>query len=385
MIEPEWLGVTKRHRIVCAEGHETAPRPSDVNQGCGICRTCSRCDPVASEREFRLRLAELGGKALEPYRNTKTPILIRCERGHEVKRTPASVKNGRRCIVCTGNDQNEAWRLFCELVRQRGGQVLEPGPLGVNKPHRVLCPEGHESVAIPTSVRNGLAMCRECGITSGVRAEREFRELIASLGGSIIEPAWLGAATPHRIRCDKGHETMRRPSESRHGIICKVCSGFDSETVWGEFKTRVAELGGTVIEPEWLGNKVRHRVICAYGHETTVRPNNVDQGNGICRFCKCKFWDIFYVVANDTECKVKFGITSHNARTRLRHHLGDGFDRTIMTITDLPDAPDLERAVKSALKLGGAKPVRGYEYFDMSALPVILDIADNWPGVCAAA
>jgi hypothetical protein len=100
-------------------------------------------------------------------------------------------------------------------------------------------------------------------------------------------------------------------------------------------------------------------------------------GQGICRFCAGKSFDVFYVVASETAETVKFGISAHPIR-RLRDHRANGFDAVIRTFTSLPDAADLERAALSALKLAGIAPVRGREYFDLAALPVILDIADNW-------
>ena len=381
VIEPRWLGNHQRHRIICGEGHEAAPRPSDVNQGVGICRPCSGTDPATVEQAFRALIAERGGIVVEPlWLGAKKPHRIICAEGHETTPRPSDVLNkATGCIACVGKDQSATWQLFCRIIAERGGRVLEPKPLGTNTPHRVLCPEGHQALAIPVSVRNGLSMCRECGATSTLRAEREFRTLVASLGGRIIEPSWIGVSKPHRVVCAEGHETTPRPSEARlTKSICRVCSGHCSETSWREFKARVAELGGTVIEPEWLGNKKAHRIICGAGHKTKARPNNVDQGNGICRFCKCKVWDIFYVVTNDATQTVKFGVTSHDAKARLRFHQGDGFSNIVTTITGLPGAADLERAVMATLQLAGVPPVRGREYYDLSALPVILDIADNW-------
>jgi hypothetical protein len=50
-------------------------------------------------------------------------------------------------------------------------------------------------------------------------------------------------------------------------------------------------------------------------------------------------------------------------------------------MTDLPGetASDIERAVLAALHLAGVGPVRGREYYDIDALALVLDIADNYP------
>ncbi|MEV7123884.1 hypothetical protein, partial [Kitasatospora griseola] len=36
-----WLGSSQPHRVRCKKGHSSTPRPSDVAQGGGICRTCA--------------------------------------------------------------------------------------------------------------------------------------------------------------------------------------------------------------------------------------------------------------------------------------------------------------------------------------------------------
>lgn len=324
VIEPRWLGNKKRHRIVCAAGHEAAPVPVAVARTGGICPTCAGNNPAVSERAFHSRLAEAPAELLEPYVNSHTPVLVRCAEGHQAKRTPSSFKEGKGCRVCAGNDQQSAWQHFCAIITGRGGQVLEPGPLGNSRQHRVLCPKGHETKAIPQIVRIGGGMCGECSPVSRTRAEREFREIVAGLGGRIVEPSWLGAVKPHRV-------------------------------------------------------------ICADGHEVRVRPNDVQQGHGLCRKCAHKFWDVFYVVTDERAQVVKFGITSHDARRRLRTHRKAGFGTVIMAVAGLEGAPELEQSVISALRLAGLPPVRGREYFGITALPVILDIADNWTRASEAA
>ncbi len=147
---------------------------------------------------------------------------------------------------------------------------------------------------------------------------------------------------------------------------------------WQAFRERVAAHGATLVGTEWLGSNQRHRIICKNGHETTAHPSTARDGQGICRFCAHMSWDMFYVVTNDSLARVKFGITSANAEPRLQVHRRNGYRTVIRTMTDLPTAPDLERSVLATLRLAGTPPVHGREYFDLAALPVILDVADNW-------
>ena len=86
------------------------------------------------------------------------------------------------------------------------------------------------------------------------------------------------------------------------------------------------------------------------------------------------------MVEHEDQHRVKFGVTSGDARPRLADHRVDGYRAVVRLLTGLPDgaAPDTERAVKAALAMAGEKPVRGTEYFDASCLALILDVADSW-------
>lgn len=340
-----------------------------------------RRDSETAWATFQERMAGLGARLVETqYLGTKVPHRAICSAGHEVAPRPGDVNRGVGiCKICAGKDQGAAWRAFHDLIQSDGGVVQEPAPLGVNVPHRVQCPNGHETTATPSSVRVGLGYCHLCRRTSTARAELRFRDLVATLGGSIVEPAWLGNSKPHRVICREGHETTPRPNDVKTtGSLCRVCAGHDSVTSWLEFQRLVANQGGAVGETAWLGNKEPHRVVCARGHLCRVRPNNVQQGGSICRRCAYKVWDVFYVVVNDATQTVKFGVTSHDPRARLRFHQADGFRRVIATLVGVPDAFGLERTVLVSLRERSISPVRGREYYPLSMLPHILRIMEEW-------
>lgn len=148
---------------------------------------------------------------------------------------------------------------------------------------------------------------------------------------------------------------------------------------WDAFRACVeVEHGGTVVEPEWLGNHRKHRVICAAGHACAPRPAGVQQGRGICPKCAGKVWDQFYVVLSPSTGVAKLGITSGDPRDRLRDHRRAGFAEVIRLV-EVEGALDLERAALDACRYGGYAPLKGREYFDVIALPTILDVVDHWP------
>lgn len=122
---------------------------------------------------------------------------------------------------------------------------------------------------------------------------------------------------------------------------------------WESFRAQVVELGGVVLEPEWLGALKAHRCWCARGHECGPRPNDVQQG---------------------------VGITSHGGSARLSGHRRNGFTEVIQLETGLPEglAIHIEQKIKATLAMAGAKPVQGEEYFSEESIALILNEISIW-------
>lgn len=384
LLETSWLGSKVSHRVLCPAGHVATPSPNSVQRGNGLCRACAGKDPEIAWCEFQARVTALGGRVLEPHwLGARTPHRAECAAGHPTSPRPNNVQQGGGlCLICVGHDPATAWWQFQVRVEELGGSVLELDWLGNGVPHRVKCSSGHEVSPRPACVQQGKGICRICAGKDPETAWKNFCEQVTKLGGAVLESEWLGALTPHWVRCAHGHEVNPRPAGVQQGQgICRVCAGNDPATAERAFRVRVKELGGTVLEPVWLGAGIPHQVRCKVGHLCDPIPSNVRYGSGLCRQCVGLIWDVFYVVTNATENTLKFGITSGKPRPRLNVHASEGFRIAVRVLINLPDgmALGMERGVRSALLRAGHAPARGREYFDLSALPVVLDIVDNIP------
>lgn len=340
-----------------------------------------RRDSIAAEAAFRARVAELGGRVVEPeWLGASAAHRVVCREGHESTPRPANLARQGICRICSGLDPSSGEQSFRARVAELGGQILEPSWLGSKVRHRVICANGHEVRALPNSVQQGQGLCYICAGSDPVTAERKFREHVAARGGHVVEPTWMGTKFRHRVRCAAGHDNMILPSDlyRDNRTLCARCSGKCAEASEEKFRARVTELGGRVVEPHWLGTHERHRVICRAGHCVTVTPMSVLAGRGICRKCNNRVWDIFYVVVNEVEHRVKFGVTTNDSRPRLKTHRENGYGTVVKVITDLRTAAGLEQQVSATLRAANLSPVQGFEYYDISALPVILDVADHW-------
>lgn len=84
----------------CSKGHRWFARPNNVKNG-------TWCPYCAHNRRFTIddmeHLAELkGGECLSSsYKNARTKLLWRCDKGHEWMATPASIRAGTWCPICS--------------------------------------------------------------------------------------------------------------------------------------------------------------------------------------------------------------------------------------------------------------------------------------------
>ena len=211
-----------------------------------------------------------------------------------------------------------------------------------------------------------------------VHAEALARERLEALGFAPAWEQWLGVSRPHKAICPAGHECQVYLSGlGRKSYECPDCAGTSLAAIQAAFNEAVIRQGATPAWDQWLGAVKGHKVICKNGHECYPRPNDVQQGKGVCRFCAGKGWDVYYIVVNDEEEIVKFGITSGNPRARLGYHRNRGFLRAVL-VTATPLALKVETETKNVLRAAGVRPVKGREYFPLSALDEVVQVAMSY-------
>ena len=295
--------------------------PDRPRSTCGRGRDLKpRAATVAAEAAFRKRLIELGVVLLEPqWRGATARYACRCPAGHLCSVSPHKLGQGRRpCAKCPEGIDLAAEQKFRDAVAQAGGTVTGEYA-DTRTPVEVTCPDGHKNKIFPTGVIQGRGICRTCAGKDPADCERRFREAVAAQGGTC-PGIWINAAT---------------------AVSC----------------------------------------ICRAGHSCRPQPSSVLRGQGICSVCAAGGeWDIFYLATDPVAGLVKFGITTRDPRPRLRTHASHGFTQIVKLAAGLPGsvARDTENAVKSALALANERPLRGREYFDISCLPLILDVASGW-------
>lgn len=320
----EWLGTQKPHRVICKEGHECNPRPTNVRAGQGMCVPCGythRVDPRQSQAEgkFRSLLKNMG--AIPTY---------------------------------------SSWK-------------------GIDEPHNLICREGHQVSVTPHGVNSGGGVCKICSGRDPIEAERKFREKLHELGAAPIYSTWQGANARHKVICVNGHACSTTWGYLQQGGkgVCIICSGLDPATAEQNFLRVLQQRGAIPAYGTWGGNKTKLEVLCSENHLCLVEPNKVTQGRNICTKCTGKgkeSFTVFYVVRNPVTYVIKYGVTRGDAYARLSTHKYAGYTEQLYLRTGFEDAGRLEDAVDIALADAGYEPVQGLEYFRDDCLPYLLSL-----------
>jgi hypothetical protein len=266
-------------------------------------------------------------------------------------------------------------------AKERGYEIL-PGQewKGVRAKYQMICPAGHQWDCSAASFTSGNG-CRICAGLDPATAEHKWRQLAIKRGYEISPgQEWKGVSAKYQMICPAGHHWECIASNFTKGYECRICAGHDPATAERKWR-QIAEERGYVILPgqEWKGAKAKYRMICPAGHLWEGNANNFTNGQG-CSYCAGQNHDVLYVVQHETLPLVKFGISSGDPdKRRLSYHRKDGYTKVLRLFTSLPEkvARNTENAVKAGLRDSKHIPAKGTEYFDISALALILDVADG--------
>jgi len=223
-LSEEYIHSQTKLKWRCEKGHEWEATPNSVASG----RWCRKCAISKVADAQRLSIDEInglaqakGGQCLsEVYIDSKTKLVYRCEKGHEWKATPSSIKNGSWCPQCAGkarltiNDMRQ-------IAEERGGECLSEEMVSSYSNLRWRCKEGHEWEARPNIVKSG-TWCPFCAGTARLTIS-DMQQLAQSKGGSCISTEYINSKKKLKWRCVNGHKWDATPHDIKQGAWCPIC------------------------------------------------------------------------------------------------------------------------------------------------------------------
>lgn len=161
-LSPSYLGVDRKHRFRCAQGHIWEAVATHVLGQGTWCRQCGHDDKRRDIEEVQRAAQKRGGRFLsDEYRNTHTRYGWSCAEGHTWQATYRSVQRGAWCPTCIPRSSRLDARALHEAARAQGGQCLSRTYRGVKSKYRWLCSRGHSWYTTLNTVRRG-SWCPTC-------------------------------------------------------------------------------------------------------------------------------------------------------------------------------------------------------------------------------
>jgi len=184
--------------LICVAGHACAPTPDNLKQGRGPCLTCTSQDPVVAEATFWSRVAARGGRRAPGavYVNSSTKVPLICAAGHDCAPRPDSVNHGQGiCDECAAT----FGRVYLLLHSAAGVLKVgvASGPVRVRRHvargYRLIAQwTGVEHDAARAAERSVLTRWRAAGIDAVAAAPRNGRTETAPARHLLATRAQLG-------------------------------------------------------------------------------------------------------------------------------------------------------------------------------------------------
>jgi hypothetical protein len=235
--------------------------------------------------EMRSYAAAKGGKCLaDRYVTVITPVMWRCQKGHEWKSAFHYIKNkGSWCPACYGNIKLTIEDMQA-LAKKRGGECLSMAYRNLNGKLSWRCGVGHEWMATGNDVKNNGSWCPTCAGTKKLDLEA-MHEIARSHGGVCLSNEYINNKTTLRWRCAKGHEWSAASGTVRNnGTWCPYCARKAKLTI-EEMQQIAKTRDGECLSTSYTNGSTKLRWRCRSGHEWMATPDNVKNGKSWCPIC----------------------------------------------------------------------------------------------------
>lgn len=261
-LSPSFLGMKKKHRWECAEGHTWEAIPQNITSGEQWCPICGRAKSDRNRRRYTIAdmqaLAQArGGQCLSPqFESVIKKLTWQCTEGHIWEATPHSIQGGTWCERCArkvrwANRERHTLAEMQVFATSKGGQCLSPIFVQVKAPLHWECAEGHRWTANADNVVNGGKWCPTCaGITP--KTLEDMHALAAERGGKCVSTLYQGVNKPLQWECAEGHQWETIPAVIRRGGWCPICSSGLGERICRAFFEQPLETPFKKARPQWL-------------------------------------------------------------------------------------------------------------------------------------
>ena len=95
----EYKGSGTQVDCICSNDHPCNPNPNNINNG--LCKICAGNDSETAKHNFYDNIKKLGGTVIGKYKKSDIPVDCRCKEGHNCNPRPSDIQQGHgMCKSC---------------------------------------------------------------------------------------------------------------------------------------------------------------------------------------------------------------------------------------------------------------------------------------------
>lgn len=211
--------------MLCPEGHGTEISFDNFKRG-KRCRDCSRAKQSAMHRKNREEIISdyesIGYKVvdgLDEYKNNSSPLLIKCNKGHEYPSNYMIFSMGSKCSKCFGKEVD--LETIIQKFKDKDYTLLETDYKNSSTKLKYVCNKHPNEIQFVTwdNLKQDRA-CKFCGRKKTANSRKTGYNTVFDIfkekGYELLEENYINNTTKMKYRC------LKHPSETQEATLSSV-------------------------------------------------------------------------------------------------------------------------------------------------------------------
>jgi superfamily II DNA or RNA helicase len=281
-LSPAFMGVHRKHRWQCEEGHEWEAAYVYIRGGTGCPYCAGKAPKTVEDAQALAKTRGLEFLSLE-FAGVGRKYPWQCSKGHTWEATYGNVLQGHGCPHCAGLARKTIEDARA-LSRTRGFKFLSSEFAGALRKYLWQCSKGHKWEAKYNSIQQGLG-CPHCAGLARKTID-DARALSRTKGFKFLSPTFAGVHRKNLWRCQEGHEWEASYGSIRGGTGCPYCAGKARKTI-KDARSLAKSRGFKFLSVEFTTTQKKYLWQCLRGHRWEAEYSSIQQGRG-CPNCAGK-------------------------------------------------------------------------------------------------
>ena len=225
LLSSEYRNSKQKLEIKCPKGHVYKQTWREFQAG----YRCSECGGTKrkSYEEVKEYIEKEGYTLLsKEYINNSTNLDMLCPQGHKYNANFNNFKKGYRCKKCAGLETVEFEYVKEYLFEQYNYTYIGGEYKNAKSELLIKCDKGHEFTTNWNKIQQGKCHCRECYNEYWYNKEKEYAN---KYGFEIINKEYANMQTKIKFKCSKGHIFKKTFNAFKSNKSCPYCSASSGE------------------------------------------------------------------------------------------------------------------------------------------------------------